>query len=84
MTFWQTNCKPILMQIFFEIGIVSSCLSYLGANSSLLMIHTSPISINTYTEHITYGDVRDPVTVSTIFQFAVFKTFIQQLTNTLV
>lgn len=71
--------------IIIEPGIVSRCLSYIGTNSTLPVIYTSPIPINTYTERITYGDVHNPATVSTmLFQFAVPKTFIQRLTNTLV
>jgi len=71
--------------IIIEPGIISRCLSYIGTNSTLPVIHTSPIPINTHTERITYGDVHNPATVSTmLFQFAVPKTFIQRLTNTLV
>jgi len=72
-------------EIVIEPGIVSGCLSYLGANSNLPVIHTIPIPINTYTERITYGDVHNPATVSTIlFPTAIPKTFVQRLTNTLV
>ncbi|CAH1731236.1 unnamed protein product [Aphis gossypii] len=71
--------------IIFEPGIISGCLTYLGANSTLPVIHTSPVPINTYTERITYGDVHNPATVSTmLFKSAVPKTFVQRLTNTLV
>jgi len=71
--------------IIIEPGIVSHCLSYIGANSTLPVIHTSPIPINAYTKRITYGDVHNPATASTIlFQYAVPRMFIQRLTNTLV
>ncbi|XP_022175638.1 UDP-glucuronosyltransferase 2B37-like [Myzus persicae] len=71
--------------IVIEPGMVSSCLSYVGANSNLPMIYTTPVPINTYTERITFGDISNPATVSTmLFQSAVPKTFIQRLTNTLV
>ncbi|XP_027847820.2 UDP-glucosyltransferase 2-like isoform X1 [Aphis gossypii] len=71
--------------IIIEPGIISRCLSYIGKNSTLPVIHTSPIPINTYTERITYGDIHNPATVSTmLFQFAIPKTFFQRLTNTLV
>jgi len=71
--------------IIFEPGIISGCLTYLGANSTLPVLHTSPVPINTYTERITYGDVHNPATVSTmLFKSAVPKTFVQRLTNTLV
>ncbi|CAI6350993.1 unnamed protein product [Macrosiphum euphorbiae] len=71
--------------VVYEPGIVSGCLSYLGANSNLPVIHTLPIPINTYTERITYGEVHNPATVSTmLFHSAVPKTFVQRLTNTLV
>jgi len=71
--------------IVIEPGIVSSCLSYVGADSNFPVIHTSPIPINTYTERITYGEVHNPATVSTmLFHSAVPKTFVQRLTNTLV
>ncbi|XP_060863381.1 UDP-glucosyltransferase 2-like [Metopolophium dirhodum] len=77
----QTNFDAIVI----EPGMVSGCLSYVGANSNLPVIHTSPIPINTYTERITYGEVMNPATVSTmLFHSAVPKTFIQRLTNTLV
>ncbi|CAH1731234.1 unnamed protein product [Aphis gossypii] len=70
--------------IIFEPGRMSSCLAYLGANSTLPVIHTSPVPINTYTERITYGDVHNPATVSTLlFKSAIPKTFVQRLTNTL-
>jgi len=71
--------------IIFEPGIISGCLTYLGANSTLSLIHTTSVPINTYTGRITYGDVHNPTTVSTmLFKFAVPKTFVQRLTYTLV
>jgi len=47
-----------------EAGIVSSCLSYLGANSNLPVIYSTPIPINTYTERIAFGDISNPATIS--------------------
>ncbi|XP_022175624.1 UDP-glucuronosyltransferase 2B15-like [Myzus persicae] len=76
----QTDFDAIL----FEPTIVSGCLTHLGANSSLPVIHASAIPINTYTERITYGDVSNPATVTIMtFQTAVPKTFIQRLINTI-
>ncbi|KAL5244410.1 hypothetical protein ACI65C_011820 [Semiaphis heraclei] len=71
--------------IIIEPGIVSDCLSYVGAGSNLPVIYTTPIPVNTYTERMTYGEVHNPATVSTmLFHSAVPKTFVQRLTNTLV
>jgi len=71
--------------IVIEPGIMSGCLSYVGAGSNLPVIYTTPIPINTYTERMTYGEVHNPATVSTmLFHSAVPKTFVQRLTNTLV
>ncbi|CAI6348012.1 unnamed protein product [Macrosiphum euphorbiae] len=83
--FLENKLQTDFDAIVIEPGIVSGCLSYLGANSNLPVIYTTPIPINTYTERITYGDVSNPATVSPmLFNFAVPKTFIQRFTNTLI
>jgi len=77
----QTNFDAIVI----EPGVVSGCLSYVGADSGLPVIYTTPVPINTYAERNTYGDVHNPATVSTMLSpTAVPKTFVQRLTNTLV